>query len=230
MTYSITALWTSLEWAASAGTVFGCTVFGWKDFCGSTALTITSIRKIIMQTHCQAPPTSLLVHSLARLRCGVAWGTFPSTAGQSIQHESPEEKSTFPCRERSVLRKTYIWTVLRATSGRLRVGQSESSDAILSGHCKLDLDDGHLPRTTRRQTEGLSQYFDFPGPILTPATDNNKPHPSPQTPLRHGPTHLRPSSSTHPPQPLLSLHPTHSHVETLGPKGLRPSIRFSRHY
>ena len=73
----------SLEWAASTGTQ-PCTVFGYKDFCGSTALGTPESVGMNGQIDWQAQQISHLVCSLAGQRCSEAWGTFSTRTSQSI--------------------------------------------------------------------------------------------------------------------------------------------------
>ena len=73
----------SLEWAAPTGTQ-PCTVFGYKDFCGSTVLGTPESVGTNGQIDWQAQQISHLVCSLAGQRCSEAWGTFSTRTSQSI--------------------------------------------------------------------------------------------------------------------------------------------------
>ena len=73
----------SLEWAAPTGTQ-PCTVFGYKDFCGSTVLGTPESVGMNGQIDWQALQISHLVCSLAGQRCSEAWGTFSARTSQSI--------------------------------------------------------------------------------------------------------------------------------------------------
>ena len=72
-----------LEWAAPTGTQL-CTVFGYKDFCGSTVLGMPESVGMNRQIDWQAQQISHLVCSLAGQRCSEAWGTFSTQTSQSI--------------------------------------------------------------------------------------------------------------------------------------------------
>ena len=61
----------SLEWAALTGTQ-PCTVFGYKDFCGSTVLGMLESVGMTRQIGWQAQQISHLVCSLAGQRCSEA--------------------------------------------------------------------------------------------------------------------------------------------------------------
>ena len=112
----------SLEWAAPTGTQ-PCTVFGYKDFCGSTVL---------------GTPESDSLASTAGITSGLQLGRAEVLRGlrnflntdrpehHSIDHlkERGVEKgsgrhSTLQGRERSVFNQANIGTVSRATLGRL---------------------------------------------------------------------------------------------------------------
>ena len=116
----------SLEWAAPTGTQ-PCTVFGYKDFCGSTVLGMPESVGMNGQIDWQAQQISHLVCSLAGQRCSEAWGTFrtlPEHCSTDRLKERGVEKgssrhSTLQGRERSVFNQTNIGTVLKATLGRL---------------------------------------------------------------------------------------------------------------
>ena len=73
----------SLEWAAPTGTQ-PYTVFGYKDFCGSTVLGTPESVGMNRQIDWQALQISHLVCSLAGQRCSEAWGTFSARTSQSI--------------------------------------------------------------------------------------------------------------------------------------------------
>ena len=73
----------SLEWAAPTGTQ-PCTVFGYKDFCGSTVLGTPESVGMNGQIDWQALQISHLVCSLAGQRCSEAWGTFSARTSQSM--------------------------------------------------------------------------------------------------------------------------------------------------
>ena len=73
----------SLEWAAPTGTQ-PYTVFGYKDFCGSTVLGTPESVGMNGQTDWRAQQISHLVCSLAGQRCSEAWGTFSTRTSQSI--------------------------------------------------------------------------------------------------------------------------------------------------
>ena len=72
----------SLEWAPT-GTQ-PCTVFGYKDFCGSTVLGTPESVGMNGQIDWQAQQISHLVCSLAGQRCSEAWGTFSTQTSQNI--------------------------------------------------------------------------------------------------------------------------------------------------
>ena len=61
-----------------------CTVFGYKDFCGSTVLGTPESVGMNGQIDWQAQQISHLVCSLAGKRCSEAWGTYWTGTGQSI--------------------------------------------------------------------------------------------------------------------------------------------------
>ena len=73
----------SLEWAAPTGTQ-PCTVFAYKDFCGSTAVGMPESVGMNGQIDWQAQQISHLVCSLVEQRCSEAWETFWTLTGQSI--------------------------------------------------------------------------------------------------------------------------------------------------
>ena len=73
----------SLEWAAPTGTQ-PCTVFSYKDFCGSTVLGTPESVAMNGQIDWQAQQISHLVCSLAGQRCSEAWGTFSTQTSQNI--------------------------------------------------------------------------------------------------------------------------------------------------
>ena len=72
-----------MEWAAPTGTQ-PCTVFGYKDFCGSTVLGTPESAGMNGQIDWQAQQISHLVRSLAGQICSETWGTFSTWTGQSI--------------------------------------------------------------------------------------------------------------------------------------------------
>ena len=65
----------SLDWAAPTGTQ-SCTVFGYKDFCGSTVLGMLESVGMNRQIDWQAQQITYLVCSSAGQRCSEAWRTF----------------------------------------------------------------------------------------------------------------------------------------------------------
>ena len=73
----------SLECVALTGTQ-PCTVFGCKDFCGSTALSMPEPSGMNGQIDWQAQQISHLVCSLAEQRCSEAWWSFWTWTGQSM--------------------------------------------------------------------------------------------------------------------------------------------------
>ena len=118
----------SLEWAAPTGTQ-PCTVFSYKDFCGSTVLGTPESVGMNVQIDWQAQQISHLVCSLAWQRWLRGLRNFLST--DKPEHHSIDrlkergvEKgsgrhSTLKGRERSVFNQANIGTVSRATLGRL---------------------------------------------------------------------------------------------------------------
>ena len=73
----------NLEWAAPTGTQ-PCTIFGYKDFCGSTVLGTPESVGMNGQIDWQAQQISYMVCSLAGQRCSEAWGTFSTQTSQNI--------------------------------------------------------------------------------------------------------------------------------------------------
>ena len=61
-----------------------CTVFNYKDFCGSTVLGTPESVGMNGHIDLQAQQISHLIYSLAGQRCSEAWGTFSTWTGQSI--------------------------------------------------------------------------------------------------------------------------------------------------